>query len=185
MPVFMEISSKENKVEFIVADATLATDQIEVVINEISFPDDAKKILTQHSPAIKATVQSIANGHGAGKKVILQAVPLDYTHERYFEVLVRKNSDTQNGTASNAIAMATVLILRPDQAQMLYRLNINILKNTGNASFLFMEDTQCGQQQGKTILLAPGREMTLPQIKKDSIFSIGQAESIVIIANQC
>ncbi|MGL4604842.1 MAG: hypothetical protein ACRCU9_11915 [Iodobacter sp.] len=181
--MFMEMSSKENAVEFIVADSVLKSDQIEVEINETSFPDAGKKILNKHSTAIKASVEWVAKGKG--QRVVLQSELSDYSHERYFEVLVRKKNDTKKDAVNNKIEMASFLIIRPDLPEMLYRINGNQLKNTGNAAFLFMEDTQCGQQQGKTILLAPGRVVDLPVLQSDSVLSIGQQEKIVVLEDQC
>ena len=183
IPLFMEMSSKENVVEFIVADSILKSDQIEVEINETSFPDAGKKILNKHSTAIKASVQSIAKGKG--QRVVLQSELSDYSHERYFEVLVREKNDTDTSAVNNKIEMSSVLIVRPDQSEMLYSINGVQLKNTGKAAFLFMEDTLCGKQPGKTILLAPGRVVDLPVLQSDSVLSIGQQEKIVVLEDQC
>ena len=56
---------------------------------------------------------------------------------------------------------------------------------SGIGSLLFMEDLNCGDKMGKTILVAPGEEIEIPLAAVGSIFSVGQQDELKEILNNC
>jgi hypothetical protein len=185
VPLFIELSDKTGSAEFIIKNEDAVAHDYLLRIDETTFPDEDKKVIRGGSGIVTPDVGLVRLPAKSQRKILINKSKGATKTERYFEVVVTEKNIINKSLDGYDKEVRSVLLLRPTVSVLNFSMHGNKLMNSGNGSLLFMEDLNCGDKMGKTILVAPGKEIEIPLAAVGSIFSVGQQDEIKEILNNC
>ncbi|AZN35183.1 hypothetical protein [Iodobacter ciconiae] len=185
VPMFIELSDKSKTTEFTIMNEDAVSHDYIIRIDETTFPRDGRKILKIKSEALVPDITIVRLPAKSQRKIKINKKSGVTQAERYFEMVVTEKNIINKSIDGYDKEVRSLLLLRPSVSVMKYVINKNKLLNSGNGSLLFMEDLNCGDKEGKTILVAPGMEIEMPVVAEGSIFSVGQQDELKEISNHC
>jgi hypothetical protein len=156
-----------------------------ISVREVSFPDKNMQVVNDQDKDIWLSEPAFSLSAGSKKVLNIAYHGEPSQRERYFQLEI--NELLVDKTNSNQITgrMMVLVMLAPLDMTLKYEILEGRLHNQGNASFLFMEDFDCGRTAGLTTIVPPGKTIVLPQLKEKTVHSIGNDGVIKVINANC
>ncbi len=155
-------------------------DGLRVTASEVTYPGPDMKVLDKAGNGLLMTLKP---GKKRGVSILSLSKPTKSSahHERYFKVSLTNKSNT----GSNSMLLTTLVVIPPDPFTLDYRVQGHTLHNNSNGYIVVMEDLACGQQQGRSWLVGPGRTLSLPRLVSGGVLSVGRGRMLREIVTTC
>ncbi|WP_157774512.1 hypothetical protein [Aeromonas sp. CU5] len=161
LPPMIELPVSQKKM-FVAAEGVDNLTQL--VVNEVDYPGAQRHVIATSTADLRVKLNVSKKGLLLG----WNGAPSD-GQERYFEVSL------VSGKSSQYRESVTMLVIIPPQNLLMkYNYAGSSFKNNGNGYVVLMENLECGNSIGRSWLVGPGRQLSIPPVRPSSELLVGR-----------
>lgn len=185
LPMKLQLHQEDVVQKFPIVNSDIIDHDYQLSVREVTFPDRNMEVINQNDEDIWLSEWIFSLSSGSKKELGISYHGEPSRVERYFLIDVKEMKENSLTTNQIGRHINTILILSPLEPLLNFNIVDGQLENHSNASFLFMEDFDCGASMGLTRIIPPGKSIKLPIQSDNAIHSIGFNDTIRVIYNGC